>query len=362
MKNATVIALRTVAAILIIATFMPLLTFKEWYIRIFDFPRAQIFVLAGVTLLVFLAMRMWRLRLDKVLLIGLVASLVFEAVNIYPYTFFSPYQVAPAPADAPEDGQLSILVSNVYQDNEEYHLLIDLIRDRNPDILITLETDSAWQEALRPVTDQYPERVEIPESNTYGMHLYSKLPLRQTRIRYLLDDDVPSVRTYVQLRNGTWVELHAVHPKPPVPTEDPDSRRRDAEIVIIGKEVKESNYPVIVAGDFNDVAWSHTTTLFQEVSGLLDPRIGRGFYNTFHAKYKVLRWPLDHIFHSDHFKLISLERLPHIKSDHFPIFAILSFAPENAQQQAEPQADEETHEEAEETVEEGKEAAREDKK
>jgi endonuclease/exonuclease/phosphatase (EEP) superfamily protein YafD len=358
MNNATVITLRTVATILIIATFMPLLTFKEWYIRIFDFPRAQIFVLASLSLAIYLAMGLWRLRIDKVLILGLIASIAFEAVNIYPYTFLSPTQVKQAPADAPEDGQVSILVSNVYMENDAYSLLIDLIKERQPDILLTLETDSAWQEALRPVTDAYPERVEIPEPNTYGMHLYSKLPLRQVRTRYLLDEDVPSIKTYVQLRNGVWVEFHAVHPKPPVPTEDPDSRRRDAEIVIVGKEVKESTYPVIVAGDFNDVAWSHTTTLFQEVSGLLDPRIGRGFYNTFHAKYPMLRWPLDHIFHSDHFKLVTLERLPHIKSDHFPIFAKLSYAPENEQEQEEPQPDEETEKEAAETVKEGKEAAR----
>lgn len=360
MKNAAVIVLRTVATILIIATFMPLLTFKEWFIRIFDFPRAQIFVLAGVTLFFFLTMRMWRFRTDKILLIGLFASLVFEAVNIYPYTFLSPVQVKQAPADAPKDGRLSIMVANVYQNNTEHQLLIDLISERNPDVLITLETDTIWQEGLRTVTDAYTERIEIPLPNTYGMHLYSRLPLRQTRVRYLLDEEVPSIKTYVQLRNGVWVELYAVHPKPPVPTEDDDSKRRDAEIVIVGKEIKKSDYPVIVAGDFNDVAWSHTTELFQEVSGLLDPRIGRGFYNTFHADYKVLRWPLDHIFHSNHFKLIKLERLPYINSDHFPILAILSFAPENAYEQKEPQPDRDTEKEAAETVEEGKEAARED--
>ena len=196
MKNAAVIALRTVATILILATFVPLLPFKEWYIRIFDFPRAQIFVMAALTLLFFLGMRLWRFGLDKTLLIGLIASLVYEAVNIYPYTFLSPVEVKQAPADAPADGQLSILVSNVYQHNVEHQSLVDLIRERNPDILITLETDSVWQEALRPATDTYPHRVEIPLPNTYGMHLYSKLPLRQPRIRYLLDKEVPSIRTY----------------------------------------------------------------------------------------------------------------------------------------------------------------------
>ncbi|GGG08638.1 endonuclease/exonuclease/phosphatase family protein [Pontibacter amylolyticus] len=360
MKNAAVIALRTVATILIIATFVPLLPFEAWYIRIFDFPRTQIFVMAALTLLFFLGMRLWRFGLDKILLMGLVASLVFEAVNIYPYTFLSPVEVKQAPADAPADGQLSILVSNVYQHNVEHQLLVDLIQERNPDLLLTLETDSIWQEALRPATDAFPERVTIPLSNTYGMHLYSKLPLRQTRIRHLLDEEIPSIKTYVQLRNGVWVELHAVHPKPPVPTEDDDSKKRDAEIVLVGKEVKRSDYPVIVAGDFNDVAWSNTTLLFQEVSGLLDPRIGRGFYNTFNARYKLLRWPLDHVFHSDHFKLVKLERLPDINSDHFPMMATLSFAPENKYEQKEPQPDEDTAEEAAETIKEGKEEAQEE--
>ncbi|MDO6390520.1 endonuclease/exonuclease/phosphatase family protein [Pontibacter sp. BT731] len=360
MKNAAVIALRTVATILIIATFVPLLPFKDWYIRIFDYPRAQIFVMAALTLLFFLGMRLWRLGLDRILLMGLVVSLAYEAVNIYPYTFLSPVEVKQAPADAPAGGQLSIMVSNVYQNNVEHQLLINLIQERNPDLLLTLETDSIWQEALRPATDAFPERVTIPLSNTYGMHLYSKLPLRQTRIQHLLDKEIPSIKTYVQLRNGVWVELHAVHPKPPVPTEDDDSKKRDAEIVLVGKEVKRSDYPVIVAGDFNDVAWSKTTLLFQEVSGLPDPRIGRGFYNTFNANYKLLRWPLDHVFHSDHFKLVKLERLPDINSDHFPMMATLSFAPANKYEQKEPQPDEDTAEEAAETIEEGKEEAQEE--
>ncbi|MFP4092078.1 MAG: endonuclease/exonuclease/phosphatase family protein [Cyclobacteriaceae bacterium] len=144
-----------------------------------------------------------------------------------------------------------------------------------------------------------------------------------------------------------------LHPKPPVPGETSDSRQRDAEILIIGNRISKSANPVLVAGDFNDVAWSHTTLLFQKVSGLLDPRTGRGFYNTFHADYFPFRWPLDHVFLSAHFKLLEMKRLPDIDSDHFPIYLKLSYEPSEKQEQQAPAQDEDTAEEATQTIEEG---------
>jgi endonuclease/exonuclease/phosphatase (EEP) superfamily protein YafD len=94
--------------------------------------------------------------------------------------------------------------------------------------------------------------------------------------------------------------------------------------------------PIIVAGDFNDVAWSHTTRLFQRLSGLLDPRVGRGLYNTFHADHPLLRFPLDHLFHSNHFTLGSFRRLRHIGSDHFPIYVELNLNSEGPARQPKP--------------------------
>jgi hypothetical protein len=66
---------------------------------------------------------------------------------------------------------------------------------------------------------------------------------------------------------------------------------------------------------------------------LLDPRVGRGMLPTFHADYKLLRWPLDHVFHSAHFRLQQLERLSHIGSDHYPIYIRLSYEPQGWQAQ-----------------------------
>lgn len=100
------------------------------------------------------------------------------------------------------------------------------------------------------------------------------------------------------------------------------------------------------------MAWSRTTNLFQKISGLLDPRIGRGLYNSFHAKYPFLRFPLDHVFHSNDFRLVKLKRMPHIGSDHFPIYVALSLESTAEFTQQELKADKEEQQEAVETIQE----------
>jgi len=180
--------------------------------------------------------------------------------------------------------------------------------------------------------------------------LYSRLKLIDPDIKFLVENDIPSIHTGVELRSEERISLHCLHPRPPHPPTDQDATERDAELLIVGRAVKETDEPALVAGDLNDVAWSHTTKLFQKISGLLDPRIGRGMYNTFDATNPLLRWPLDHVFHSNHFKLVALKRLPHFGSDHFPMYIELSYEPEAEAQQPEPSARGEERTEAAEKI------------
>ena len=64
------------------------------------------------------------------------------------------------------------------------------------------------------------------------------------------------------------------------------------------------------------------------MSGLLDPRVGRGLYNTYNAGNPIFRFPLDHVFHSNHFRLFRLVRLPKVGSDHFPVLIELNLEPD----------------------------------
>jgi endonuclease/exonuclease/phosphatase (EEP) superfamily protein YafD len=57
--------------------------------------------------------------------------------------------------------------------------------------------------------------------------------------------------------------------------------------------------------------------------GLLDPRRGRGFYNTYPARLPGLRYPLDYIFNTPHFQVRKMRVLPDFHSDHLPLVAVL---------------------------------------
>jgi endonuclease/exonuclease/phosphatase (EEP) superfamily protein YafD len=128
----------------------------------------------------------------------------------------------------------------------------------------------------------------------------------------------------VQAGDNVPVRLHVVHPAPPAPGENDESTERDVELLLLARSLAGSEERIIVAGDLNDVAWSATTRLFRQISGLLDLRIGRGLYNTFSADHWYARWPLDHFFVSSHFKAIDIQRLAHIGSDHFPLLVELA--------------------------------------
>lgn len=335
----------------------------EWWFRGADFPRLQILAIGIIALLGLLFMQTeWTLT-REVLLLGLIAAVAFQLKMVLPYTPIWRKQVQQVKQEQlnPEQ-QISLLVANVLTPNHQYDLLLKHIDDLQPDLVLTLESDQNWQDALQPIEKQYPYRVAVPLDNLYGMHLYSRLCLDDSEIKFILSDEIPSIHASVTLRSGIQVQLYCLHPKPPSPTEAKDSTLRDAELLIIGDRIKDLDESCIVMGDLNDVAWSRTTRLFQRISGLLDPRIGRYFMNTFHADYRLLRWSLDHIFHSTDFGLVEMKRLSHIGSDHFPIYVVLQTGRIFEQQQEELEQSAEDEQEAEEAIRDGIEKAEQEHK
>lgn len=352
-----------VAGIVIWLTFWSLIPRDEWWFRGADFPRLQILVLG---LIAFVLLLVWDQPWDlwrEILFIALIAALAYQLKMVLPYTFIWKKQVKHVQKEQlnPQQ-QISLIVSNVLTTNQKYHLLINQIQQYQPDVVLTLETDQTWQNELAVIEADYPYRVPVPLDNLYGMHLYSRLELKDTEVKFILSDEIPSIHTTVILPSGQPVQLYCLHPKPPSPTEAKDSTLRDAELLIVGDQIKDLDESCIVMGDLNDVAWSRTTRLFQRISGLLDPRVGRHYINTFHANYPLLRWSLDHVFHSTDFALVKMQRLAHMGSDHFPVHVILQTGRVFEQVQQSLEQTEADEQEAQEAIQEGIEKAQQEEK
>ncbi|MDY3305739.1 endonuclease/exonuclease/phosphatase family protein [Psychrobacter sanguinis] len=312
------------AGLVIFASVWGLLPLDHWWIRGVDFPRIQILFIGLASLIgLFILTPQWQMA-EIALMLALIGAIGFQLRMILPYTRLWKQEVRQAMPMA-NPVQVKLMVSNVLTPNNNTQALVNLVQQKQPDILITLESDQKWEDALSVIEPDYPYSVKVPLDNLYGMHLYSKLELIDPEIKYLLIDDIPSIHTQVRLTNGEVIWLYCLHPMPPSPTEADKSTTRDAELLMVGRHINENNQTAILAGDLNDVAWSKTTLMFQRISGLLDPRIGRFFINTFHVKYPILRWALDHIFHSPCFTLVDIERLPSIGSDHFPVMTTLQY-------------------------------------
>jgi endonuclease/exonuclease/phosphatase (EEP) superfamily protein YafD len=310
--------------VIIFISLLPLIRNDYWTFRVFEFPRAQKWVINLIILITSTIVFPPSAYFSYGFIILLFANQIYLSYQIYSYLPFAKKQINSVKLGT--NPSIKLLIANVYQENREWQKLAEMVQGEQADIVLLLETNKWWKDKCCDAfgTD-YEYQVLEDRENTYGMLLFSKLELKDTKIHYWIKDEIPSIETDIKLENRL-IKLYAIHPEPPVPSENPKSTERDAEILLVGQKTKADKMPTIVAGDLNDVAWSYTTELFLKISGLLDPRRGRGLFSSFHAKYWYARWPLDHVFCSGHFRLQKIKRMEGIGSDHFPIFLQLHLA------------------------------------
>ncbi|MGJ5619904.1 endonuclease/exonuclease/phosphatase family protein [Sulfitobacter sp. MF3-043] len=314
-----------VGLLVLVATLIPFSKIPHGVVRGLAFPRQQLFLMALALAVLMLVVHPNAWGWFGAMTLGLLAAI--QLIHTIKFTPIWSLQSVAAPAElrADTESHIRILAANIKKSNRQFDRLISLIQARDPDVVLVIEVDEGWIDALKvPLDHTFTHWVEVPKDNGYGICLMSKFPLSETDVREMITEGVPSIRTAVRLPNGSDIRLYVVHPEPPVI--DHDTIGRDSEIALVGIEAEKDHLPAIVAGDLNDVAWSTTTRRFQRLSGLLDPRVGRGFYNTFSATMPWMRWPLDHLFHDPEFRLVEMARLEKIGSDHFPMWFVLALA------------------------------------
>jgi endonuclease/exonuclease/phosphatase (EEP) superfamily protein YafD len=197
----------TATVILVIFTLLPIWRYEAWWVRSLDFPRLQLFVISLMLLLTELVLLDFSRPSTWFLLILALACLGYHAWWILPYTRVFPVEVK-STVGAGRHRIIRIMTANVLTPNRNSQGLIELVRENMPDILVTLESDEWWQARLDILESDYPHTIKCPLDNLYGMHVYSRLPLTDSQIDYLVEPDIPSMHTSVSLPSGHKIRTH----------------------------------------------------------------------------------------------------------------------------------------------------------
>ena len=314
-----------ISFLLLLSSLLPLSNSGNWKIRALDFPRLHFLFMDFLAL----GFRLYFFEEDLVnwtSLLFLTAAIGVDLYRIFTYLPFTKKESIEFKNHDLEDSQsFSILTSNIRAKNKKFNKVLELIKKKNPDVVVLIEANEMWHDQTEELKENYPFFHLHPRKNTYGILFYSKHEILSSKISFLVDTKVPSLEVTMNVNNQK-LQMFCLHPRPPRPKEGP-SIERDAELMKTVKRIRGKRNAIVI-GDLNDVAWSHTTRLFLRTSGLLDPRRGRGFFNTFPATVPFLGFPLDHIFHSQSLFVQKFEPQKNIGSDHLPFFAEFKIKPE----------------------------------
>lgn len=301
-----------------------------WYLDVLKFPRLQVFLALLVCMALYaFGQRKWTAP-AWIFMAGLLSAMAIQAYILFPYTGLAQQSIAAAiPGKTDKNSVFSLVLANVLMKNRQADDLLKIIADKDPTFVLTMEVNSWWVNQLSGLKERYPYQILFPTDNTYGMALYSKMPLANKKILFLNHGKVPSFHFDVSLPNGATMQMMAVHPVAPVPSEHPDNKhQKEVGLIKAGRIVANRlAMPTLVAGDFNDVGWSYNTSEFETISHLSDVRRGRGLFSTFDATSAFMRWPLDYVYTSSQFRVLAIERLPPFGSDHFPFYVQLALQP-----------------------------------
>lgn len=302
------------------------LTIRDlWWMRFFDYPRLQITFLSIATLVLSLLLLRWRSWWQGLYLMLMTLAVGYQLYILAPYWYPVP-PAAPSHTAGTPARTFTLLSANVLMENRDVAAFLAMVDRYDPDLLLVIEPNDWWIEQLQPLRAHYPQQIEQPQENHYGIALYSRFPLLAAKIHYFEHSGTPSIYAVVQLPSGDEVIFYGEHPRPPLP--DNSVTAADKELIKVAQRTLAADRPVVVVGDFNDVPWSYTVETFAAISGLRDIRIGRGFYNTFKAQSLIVRLPIDHIFLSPGVGLVELADPIPFSSDHLALFVRLVIDPQ----------------------------------
>ena len=252
----------------------------------------------------------WRKR-RRAAMTALGVTLLWNGGLIAPY-----YLPCSQPTAAKGGVKVSLVSLNVFTANKNKRAVIDYLRKQSADLVVVMEVDEDWEQALAELHDLYPHQFIQSRPDNFGIGLLSREPLVESRFVDAGNTHVPTIVARIERKERAFV-IVATHPLPPIGASN--TRERDAQLRAVADTVKASSLPCVVVGDFNATPWSSAFRDLTVRSGLRDSAHGRGVQGSWNAKSPLIRIPIDHVLVPANVTVIRRAVGPYVGSDHFPV-------------------------------------------
>lgn len=273
--------------------------------------RVQMILLTLVTALI-----CWRPGRQSRMALMLLAATLWNAVLVG-LIFVPGNQPPPGPK------KIKIMSFNVYAAAHDHQAVLELIAAEAPDVLVVLEYDGRWFYGLEPLENDYPYRFPAPRWHGFGIGIFSKIPLKNSRIEQLISKktDAPMLVTEVDLGDQT-LRIAGIHVLSPTDRMRMDLRNQQFQE--IADSLSQAEIPTIALGDFNCAPWSAYLQDFVNQTGYRDSRQGFGYHATWHKTFWPMLTPIDNAFVSKDVHVHNRYVAAGTDSDHYPIVLELS--------------------------------------
>ena len=242
-----------------------------------------------------------------------IVSLVFNLAFVAPWYFGS--------QETASKEVIKLFLSNVLSSNSDHGSLVSLIQNESPDIIVVMEINKSWVDALNILTNEYTYSKLAPREDNFGIGVYSKLPIIMGSVKYFGSSGVPSIVLSLEAAKGT-LTLVAAHPVPPIG--DDYFMSRNKQLSLIAQEAEKISGPFILAGDLNTTMWSSHYSQLEKNGKLRNVRRGFGINATWPSGFGVLGIPIDHVLISGDIRVVDLKVGASVGSDHLPLIVELS--------------------------------------
>lgn len=278
-----------------------------WPLEIASHFRWQYAAALGIWSLFLALFRRWRTA---------IATSLFALLNL---VLLLPFYGRPG--EKVGEPSLRVLSANVNKRNEQPQLLVELVRQLQPDVVAVIEATPEYVAGLEPLRARYPYSAGEDRLNPDGSVLLSQYPLADSETIAFVDGSYPTV--VVRLQGEPAPTIVATHPPPPRGAAR--LRTRTEEMKALAAIAAERSGPLVVVGDFNSTPWSPYFADLVQSTRLKNARLGFGLQPTWPVRQILLRIPIDHALVSEDVVVHDFRAGPDVGSDHFPIVVDLSF-------------------------------------